>query len=81
MDKMIALLIILTLIQYYICWSSYRNWFYNEITTFTMKESYSIVAMVCILPIFVWVPILPIIIIIYTFGFKYLTLKWTKQKD
>lgn len=69
-------LIIIALIQFYICIATYRNWFYNEITYCKITESSSFIAMIFCLPVFVWIPILPIVVMGIATGYKYITLKW-----
>jgi hypothetical protein len=71
----------ISLIQYYACWATYRNWFYNEITYCKMSESYSFIAMTCLLPILIWMPIIPIIIIVGVTEKKYLTIRWKFKKQ
>ena len=74
---MIAYIIILTvIIQEYICWTTYRNWFKHEITYCKMKDSYSFIAMTAILPFIIWIPIIPVVVIWYVTDMKYLTLRW-----
>ena len=76
MLTLIITTILIVIIQYYICIMTYINWFRNEITYCKMKDSYSIIAMVFILPIIVWIPILPVIYIWLLTERKYLTIRW-----
>jgi hypothetical protein len=55
---------------------TYKNWFDNEIKHMKMIGSDSFIAMIWSLPLFVWVPILPIIVINYVTDKKYLTARW-----
>lgn len=66
-------IIIFAVFQYYVCWMTYIKWFNNEITYCNIKNSYSIWAMLLFLPLFVWIPIVPIIVIIKVTNYKYLT--------
>lgn len=76
MKLLIIILIIISVIQYYVSWMTYINWFRNKITYCKMKDSYSFSAMVWFLPFIVWIPIAPIYSVCYPDGLKYLTIKW-----
>lgn len=69
-------IILLGLIQYYICWMTYINWFTHEITYCKMKDSNSIYAMGLLLPLFICIPALPILMVCYVTDIKYLTIRW-----
>jgi len=70
------IILIITIFQEYICWMTYKNWFDHEIFYCKMKDSYSVIAMIILLPIIVWIPIVPIIFIWYATEKKYLTIRW-----
>ena len=70
------LILIISIIQEYVCWMTYKNWFDHEITYCKMKDSYSFIGMLILLPFSIWIPIVPIIVIYYATDKKYLTLKW-----
>jgi len=76
MGTLSIIIVITAIIQEYICWMTYKNWFKNEITYCEMKDSYSIIGMIIILPIIVWIPIIPIGVIWYATDKKYLTVRW-----
>lgn len=71
------IILITSIIQEYTCWMTYKNWFKHEITYCKMKDSYSIIGMIMLLPFIVWIPIVPIAVIYYATEKKYLTLRWT----
>ncbi|HHX68963.1 MAG TPA: hypothetical protein GX708_13030 [Gallicola sp.] len=56
--------LLIGIIQYIICWIMYFRWFKKNITHIEMKDSSSILGMIFCLPIFLWIPILPIIVIL-----------------
>jgi len=70
------MILITAIIQEYICWMTYKNWFDNEITYCKMKDSYSIIGMLVLLPFVIWIPIIPIAVIWYATDKKYLTARW-----
>jgi len=72
------LILIISILQYYICWATYRNWFKHEITYGEMLDSYSFIGMVCMLPFIIWIPILPIALVCLVTGFEYLIFKFKK---
>jgi hypothetical protein len=76
MERMEITILIIAIIQEYICWMTYKNWFDHEITYCKMKDSYSIIGMSILLPFVIWIPIIPIVVIWYTTGKKYLTARW-----
>ena len=49
------IILITTIIQEYICWMTYKNWFDNEIKHMKMIGSDSLIAMVWSLTLFVWI--------------------------
>ena len=67
-------ILITAIIQEYICWMTYKNWFKHEITYCKMKDSYSILGMLILLPFVIWIPLIPIAVIWYATDKKYLTL-------
>jgi hypothetical protein len=70
------IILITAIIQEYICWMTYKNWFDHEITYCKMKDSYSIIGMLILLPFVIWMPIIPIAVIWYVTDKKYLTARW-----
>jgi len=46
----IIIITMIILIQEYICWMTYINWFKNTITYCKMIESYSFIGMMLLLP-------------------------------
>jgi hypothetical protein len=70
------IILITAIIQEYICWMTYKKWFNNEITYCKMNDSYSILGMRFLLPLFVWIPIVPIVVIAIITKWKYLTVRW-----
>jgi len=77
MTTLEIVILIIAIVQEYVCWMTYKNWFKHEITYCKMKDSYSITGMIILLPIIVWIPIIPIVLIWYTTEKKYLTIRWT----
>lgn len=77
---LMILVVLVSFIQYYICWMTYINWFKHEIFYCKIHDSESIGAMRYLLPIFVWIPIVPILVIVSVCGWKYLTIEWIKLK-
>lgn len=75
----LGVLIILGVIQYYICWMTYINWFNSEITYCKMRDSYSFIGMIILICI-VFIPIVPIYAIWMVTEKKYLTIKWQSNK-
>jgi hypothetical protein len=73
---MAILFIISAIVQYYLCWMTYKKWFDNEITYCKMNDSHSIWGMRFLLPLFVWIPIVPIVVIAIGTEWKYLTVRW-----
>ena len=69
-------ILITAIIQEYICWMTYKKWFDNEITYCKMKDSYSAIGMLILLPLVIWIPIIPIAVIWHATGKKYLTARW-----
>lgn len=69
------IIIIIAIIQYYICWATYLNWFRNEFKYLKLTECYSFYGTIFILPLFIWIPILPIYVISIATNKKYLTFK------
>lgn len=76
MGTLSIIIIITAVVQEYVCWITYKNWFKNEITYCKMADSYSVIGMTLLLPIFVWIPIVPIVVIWYVTDKKYLTVRW-----
>lgn len=70
------MILVTAIIQGYVCWMTYKNWFSNEITYCKMKDSYSIIGMVIFLPLLIWLPIIPVVFIWYVTDKKYLTARW-----
>ena len=75
----LSILIILGIIQYYICWMTYINWFNSEITYCKMRDSYSFIGMIFLI-YFVFIPIIPIYAICKATEKKYLKIKWQLNK-
>lgn len=75
MSALGIVILITAIIQEYVCWMTYINWFKHEITHCKMKDSYSIIGMILLLPSFVWIPIVPIILTCWGTNIKYLTIK------
>ena len=76
MTTLELILLITAILQEYICWMTYKNWFNNEITYCKIKDSYSIIGMLILLPFVIWIPIIPVVVIWYATNKKYLTVRW-----
>jgi len=74
----IIIITMIILIQEYICWMTYINWFKNTITYCKMIESYSFIGMMLLLPILIWIPIIPIVVIYFATDKRYLTIFYKK---
>jgi hypothetical protein len=79
-NMILGIYLIIVVVQYYICWATYRNWFWSEITSFEMIDSYSIAGMILFLPICVWIPLSPLILFGFGGDYKYITLIWRSKE-
>jgi len=75
MEIFISLIILITIIQVYIVWMTFKKWFDKNITYCKMKDSDAVIG-TTILSFLCPIPILPIVAIIRVFSKKYLTIRW-----